>query len=216
MFPNTLLDALLLPCPGPSRKRFASSARSFLRIQLRPLSTYDKIHDVKDARYARSASIRGIGRSRRTLSRATCISLSGSITTTRRCRPGPGTGTLQVNPATGGVPGRQFGSCPSYRSPVTSEEPEETGLFSAYSDDLILSSRSPGRPSLLPSVRAVRAVKDLISLGKHLPAEADEALLWLAEGIPPEEVRDAVATTPKKKVDPKNLVRKTVIEHTRG
>ena len=115
---------------------------------------------------------------------------------------------FEVNPATGAFQVVGLDHVPAPRL-VTSEEPEKAGLFSAYSDDLILSFGVPA--ILLPSVRAVREVKGLISLGKHLPAEADEALLWLAEGIPPEEVRDAVATTPKKKVDPKNLA--AALEH---
>jgi len=115
---------------------------------------------------------------------------------------------FEVNPVTGALQVVSLDHVPASR-PATSEEPEKAGLFSAYSDDVILSF---GVPSvLLPSVRAVREVKDLVSLGKHLPAEADEALLWLAEGIPPEEVRDAVAATPKQKVDPKNLA--AALEH---
>ena len=52
---------------------------------------------------------------------------------------------------------------------------------------------------------------DLVTLGKHLPAEADEALLWLAEGIPPEEVREAVAAPAREKVDPADLA--AALEH---
>jgi len=98
---------------------------------------------------------------------------------------------FEVNPATGAIQVVSLDHVPAPRR-ITTEEPEKPGLFSAYSDDVILSFGVPA--VLLPSVRAVREVKDLVSLGKHLPAEADEALLWLAEGIPIEEVRDAVAT----------------------
>ena len=58
---------------------------------------------------------------------------------------------------------------------------------------------------------AVHSVTELITLGKHLPAEADEALLWLAEGIPPEEVREAVAAPARAKVDPADLA--AALEH---
>ena len=51
----------------------------------------------------------------------------------------------------------------------------------------------------------------MVTLGKHLPAEADEALLWLAEGIPPEEVREAVAAPARQKVDPADLA--AALEH---
>ena len=64
---------------------------------------------------------------------------------------------------------------------------------------------------LLPSVRAVKSIRDMVTLGKHLPAEADEALLWLAEGIPPDEIREAVAMPTKKKVDPADLA--AALEH---
>ena len=64
---------------------------------------------------------------------------------------------------------------------------------------------------LLPSVRAVRSVPALVSLGRHLPAEADEALLWLAEGIPPAEVREAVAVPAGGRVDPDDLA--AALEH---
>jgi superfamily I DNA and RNA helicase len=58
----------------------------------------------------------------------------------------------------------------------------------------------------LPAVRAVGSAEGLGELGEHLPAEAAEALSWLAEGIPVEEIREALATAPsKEKVDPENL-----------
>jgi hypothetical protein len=47
---------------------------------------------------------------------------------------------------------------------------------------------------------------------KHLPAEAAEALLWLAEGMPPEEVRAAIATAPgEEPVDTTDLA--AALEH---
>ena len=52
--------------------------------------------------------------------------------------------------------------------------------------------------ALLPSVRAVKTQDALLALVKHLPAEAAEALTWLGEGIPVEEVRAAVPITPVK------------------
>jgi hypothetical protein len=86
---------------------------------------------------------------------------------------------------------------------------KRTGLFAAHDDDVLLGFGVPA--VLIPSVRAVHSIKDLVTLGKHLPAEADEALLWLAEGIPPEEVREAVVVPAKKKVDPADLV--AALEH---
>ena len=47
---------------------------------------------------------------------------------------------------------------------------------------------------------------ELLAVNKHLPAECAEALTWLAEGIPPEEIRAAVVAQPKKeKVDTGDL-----------
>src|SRR5208282_5740308 len=65
---------------------------------------------------------------------------------------------FEINPATGAFQVVSLDHVPASR-PVTSEEPEKLGLFSAYSDDLILSFGVPA--VLLPSVRAVREVKDL-------------------------------------------------------
>src|SRR4051812_6708898 len=77
------------------------------------------------------------------------------------------------------------------------------GLFADHDDDVLLSFGVPA--VLLPSVRAVRSVRELVSLGRHLPAEADEALLWLAEGISAQEVREAVAVPARGRVDPADL-----------
>ena len=80
----------------------------------------------------------------------------------------------------------------------------EPGLLDAYADDVLLSFGVPA--VLLPSVRAVKTQDGLLALLKHMPAEAAEALTWLAEGLPADEVRAAVTTTPKKvKVDTGDL-----------
>jgi len=78
-----------------------------------------------------------------------------------------------------------------------------SGLMAPFDDDLLLSFGVPA--VLLPSVRAVQKPDELLLLTKHLPAEAAESLLWLAEGMPPEEVREAVASTPRDRVDPSDL-----------
>ena len=55
-------------------------------------------------------------------------------------------------------------------------------------------------------MRAVQKPEELLLLTKHLPAEAAEALTWLAEGLPPEEVREALASqTIKEKVDASDI-----------
>jgi superfamily I DNA/RNA helicase len=73
------------------------------------------------------------------------------------------------------------------------------GLLSQFEDDLLLSFGLP--TILLPAVQAVRTADELRALNKHLPAECAEALVWLAEGMPPEEIRAAVAHPKKENVD---------------
>ena len=48
--------------------------------------------------------------------------------------------------------------------------------------------------ALLPAVRAVKTPDGLLALSKHLPAEAAEALMWLEEGLPVEEVASHAGT----------------------
>ena len=60
-------------------------------------------------------------------------------------------------------------------------------------------------------MRAVRTRDELSTLGKHLPAEASEALAWLADGIPADEVREAVQASAAKAVDPADLAK--ALEH---
>jgi hypothetical protein len=114
--------------------------------------------------------------------------------------------SFEVNPVTGAL---QVVSVKDIRRAATAtERTGRAGLFDAHDDDLLVGFGVPG--VLLPSVRAVGSVPELVALGKHLPAEADEALLWLAEGIPPEEVREAV-TAPRGEVDPTDLA--AALEH---
>src|SRR5262245_20734366 len=83
------------------------------------------------------------------------------------------------------------------------------GLFDDFDDDLLLSFAVP--ESLLPSVRAVTNKVVFQSLVPHLPSEAAEALTWLAEDIPVDEVREMIAAQPKKQVDTNDLEK--ALEH---
>ena len=81
---------------------------------------------------------------------------------------------------------------------VVIEEPEkknEPGVLDAHADEVLLSLGLPAL--LLPAVRAIKETGNLTKLCKHLPAEAAEALMWLAEGFPVEEVREAVSASAK-------------------
>ncbi|MGO9921584.1 MAG: UvrD-helicase domain-containing protein [Isosphaeraceae bacterium] len=115
---------------------------------------------------------------------------------------------FEINPVTGAL---QVVSVEEVHQAIT-PRPDRTvrpGLFAGFDDELLLSFGVPA--ILLPAVRALSSVTELVTLGKHLPAEADEALLWLAEGIPPDEIREAVASHARKKVDPHDLV--AALEH---
>src|SRR5262245_24920344 len=84
-----------------------------------------------------------------------------------------------------------------------------SGLVASFADDVLLSLGLP--EVLLPAVRALRSRDDLLALGRHLPAEAAEGLTWLAEGMPPEEVREVVEAAAGKAVDTTDLAR--ALEH---
>ncbi len=114
--------------------------------------------------------------------------------------------SFEINPHTGALQIINVTEAEQAVAPEISKGP--TGLFSAFADDVLLSFGLPG--VLLPAVRAVRNKDELLALGKHLPTEASEALTWLAEGVPPEEVREAVEVSPGK-VDTADLAK--ALEH---
>jgi hypothetical protein len=110
---------------------------------------------------------------------------------------------FEVNPRTGAL---QVVTIDEVTGPThpTSDKKKRSGLLAEFDDDVLLSFGVPAL--LLPSVRAVEKPDELLLLTKHLPAEAAESLIWLAEGMPPEEVREAVASQPQKdKVDTADL-----------
>ena len=102
---------------------------------------------------------------------------------------------FEVNPVTGSL---QVFSVSEVEQVIAPEKKKkaEPGLLDAHADDVLLSFGVPA--ALLPSVRAVKTSDKLLALMKHLPAEAAEALTWLGEGLPAEEVRAAVTVTPAK------------------
>lgn len=108
--------------------------------------------------------------------------------------------TFDINPVTGAL---QVVSLSAVEQAVQPIAKKKAGLLDAVDDDLLLSFAVPA--VLLPAVRAVQDSSQLLALTKHLPAESAEALMWLAEGISPDEVREAVATRPAKEVDTTDL-----------
>jgi hypothetical protein len=106
---------------------------------------------------------------------------------------------FEVNPVTGALQVVNIEEAERVAPPVD----DEPGLLAAFDDDLLMSFGVPA--ILIPAVRALQGPEQLIALGRHLPAEAAEALTWLGEGIPPEEVRAAVAIPTGRRVDPNDL-----------
>ena len=111
--------------------------------------------------------------------------------------------SFEVNPVTGAL---QVVNVDEVQRAITpgGGDGRTPGLLDRFQDDVLLSF---GIPSiLLPAVRGVRTPEDMLALCKHLPAESAEALIWLAEGVPPTEVREAVPTPIKRgRIDPKDL-----------
>jgi hypothetical protein len=113
---------------------------------------------------------------------------------------------FDINPITGAL---QVVSISEVEQAIPQSSSRKSGILSAISDDELLSFAVPA--ILLPAVRAVKNSSQLLALTKHLPAESAEALTWLAEGISPDEVREAVAVKPAKKVDTSDLA--TALQH---
>jgi superfamily I DNA/RNA helicase len=110
---------------------------------------------------------------------------------------------FEINPVTGALQIINVSEAEQVVPPKTDKK-KTAGLLNQFEDDLLLSFGLPA--ILLPAVRAVRTPDELLAVNKHLPAECAEALTWLAEGIPPEEIRAAVVAQPKKApVDTGNL-----------
>lgn len=107
--------------------------------------------------------------------------------------------TFEVNPVTGSLQVFSVKEAEESVSKVAEEEKEQkaTGILDPFEDELLLSF---GLPSvLLPAARAVKTREELESLATHLPTESAEALTWMGEGIPVDEIRDLQAKTPVKK-----------------
>lgn len=97
---------------------------------------------------------------------------------------------FEVNPTTGAL---QVVSIAEIQEIAPPQEAHITdpGLFGRFDDGVLLSFGVPR--VLLPAVRAVTNPEALQALVQHLPAEAAEALQFLAAGFAPDEVREALA-----------------------
>ncbi|MGP0066023.1 MAG: UvrD-helicase domain-containing protein [Isosphaeraceae bacterium] len=95
--------------------------------------------------------------------------------------------TFEINPRTGAL---QVINVEEVEQAVHAEAEvaHQPGLLVSIGDDVLLSFGVP--EILLPAVRAIGSSQELLALGQHLPSEAAEALIWLAEGDSPEVVRE--------------------------
>ena len=110
--------------------------------------------------------------------------------------------TFEVNPVTGSL--QVFSVTEAEEVVAKEKKTRQPGLLDAHDDAVLLSFGVP--EALLPSVRAIKSADALLALTKHLPAEAAEALSWLVEGMPVDEVKSAIAVKPTtEEVDPKDL-----------
>ena len=94
--------------------------------------------------------------------------------------------TFDINPTTGAI---QIVDVDGVEQTLRSAKvPAAASLFGSVSDEVLVRFGVPA--VLLPSVRALGSKKQLEDIQKHLPNEAAEALCWLAEGIPAEEIAE--------------------------
>lgn len=108
---------------------------------------------------------------------------------------------FEVNPYKGSL---QIVNVREVQEALPQKRTRRGGIFENSDDAQLLSFGIP--EILLPAVRGIKDKQELQVLIKHLPAEAAEALVWLAEGIPVDEIREAVAAAPAKvKVDTDDL-----------
>ncbi len=117
--------------------------------------------------------------------------------------------TFDINPVTGAL---QVLSVKEIEEvvPAKTNRGKYPRLLDAFEDELLLSFSVPA--ILLPSVRAIQKSEELQALSKHLPSEVTEALTWLAEGLPPDEIREMISALPQKEaIDPNDLAK--ALEH---
>lgn len=91
--------------------------------------------------------------------------------------------TFPINPITGAIQVVNFEQAIQPQSARMFDEPR---LLDGISDAHLFSFGVP--EIFLPTVRAIRSKEELIGFAAYLPAESAEALMWLSEGIPAEEV----------------------------
>ena len=104
---------------------------------------------------------------------------------------------ISIHPATGAL---QVLTGDKVEPPIAAEvTPESVPLFEAIRDRELLRLGVP--KDLLPTVRDITTADQLEEMQPALPPEAFEALFFLSEGEPLEDVEQAMAVTPSKDVD---------------
>lgn len=77
-------------------------------------------------------------------------------------------------------------------APDSTDNTEATSVFDCDDDTLM----SFGIPEVLtPAIRSIKQEQDIQQLSGVLPEEVVEALVWLAEGVAVEEIREAIGST---------------------
>ncbi|MCU1267561.1 MAG: UvrD/REP helicase [Acidobacteria bacterium] len=107
--------------------------------------------------------------------------------------------SFEINPSTGALQVYSVSAVETIVPISRPSEPSQHGLLPQFSSKLLLSFGVPR--VLIPTVRAVRTKEEMLALTQHIPTEAAEALIWLSEGVPPDEVRAALRTAPTEKID---------------
>ena len=204
---SEFLDAFARHSPSPAAEGPGVHREVPGEPELRQRSTTRKSTPSGTTRSARCGSTRSTGRWSFTPTRATCTSWSGWTTTTRRW-PGPGTGSSRSTRSPG--PCRSSASIRSRAAQaVVTRRTGAAGCSPPTPMTLLLSFGVPA--VLLPSVRAVRAGQGSDQPWPAPPGRGRRGAVLAGEGIPPEEVREAVAATPQEKVDPDRLA--AALEH---
>ena len=211
MIPKVAISDNFLEAYARIPRQQQKKVRAFMeKFKADPRSSginYEKIHDVKDAR-ARTVRIDQRYRAVVLHPEDGSVYVLVWVDNHDEAMDWAKNRTFEVNPATGAF--QMFNVREAEKAVV--EEPVkkvESGLLAQHDDDVLISFGLP--QLLLPAVRAIKKIENLVKLAKHLPAEAAEALHWLAEGFPVEEVREAVSVSTKPNVDTSDVA--TALDH---
>jgi len=110
---------------------------------------------------------------------------------------------FEINPSTGALQVYSVSAAEEITRIEPQTESTQIGLLAKFSDKLLLSFGVP--EVLIPAVRSVLTKEQLHALCPHIPSEAGEALMWLSEGVPPEEISATLVKIPTEQIDPEDF-----------